>query len=69
MPHRAGTMTDARLGDRDQGVAPGIVLGCQAKWGGPDTPAAPHPTHHRGATVQENPFPQVRIPCPSSPWP
>ena len=53
-------MTDAGLGDRDQGVAPGIILGCQAKWGGPDTPAASHPTHHhRGTTVQGNPFPQA----------
>ena len=66
VPHSAGTMTDAGLGDGDQGEAPGIVLGCQAKWGGPDTPAAPHPTHCQGATVLGNAFPQAQI--PSSPW-
>ena len=46
VPHGAGTTTDVGLEDEDQGVAPGIILGCQAEWGGPDTPAAPHPTHH-----------------------
>ena len=68
VPRSAGTTMDAGL-DGDRGAAPGIILGCQATWGGPDTPAAPNPTHHRGATVQGNPFPQARIPCPSSPQP
>ena len=45
VPCGVGTMMDTGLGDRDQGAAPGFVLGHQAEWGGPDTPAAPHPTH------------------------
>ena len=69
VPCDAGTRTDPGLGGEDQGAAPGIALGCQAKWGGADTPAAPHPTCHLGATAWGNPFPQARIPRPSSPWP
>ena len=44
VPHGAGTTTDPGLGGEDQGAAPGITLGCQAKWGVADTPAASHPT-------------------------
>ena len=44
--HSAGTTKNTGLGDGDQGAASGIILGYQAEWGGPDTPAAPHPTHH-----------------------
>ena len=69
IPHVADTMVDLELGDRDQGVAPGIILRHQAEKGGPDLPAVPHPTHHRRATpVLGNSFPQAQTPHPSSPW-
>ena len=56
------------LGDRDQGVDPGIILRHQAERGGPDSPAVLHPTHHhRGTPVWGNSFPQARTPHPSSP--
>ena len=68
IPHTADMMVDVELGNRDQGVAPGIVLGHQAKRGGPDSPMVPHPTHHcQGTPVQGNSFPQARTPHPSSP--
>ena len=68
MPCAAGRMMDVEPGHRDQGAAPGFVLRCQAKRGGPDTLAVPYPTHHhRGTPVQGNSSPQVRTPHPSSP--
>ena len=68
MPFTAGTMMDVGPGHGDQGVAPGIVLRCQAKRGEPDTPVVPHPTYcHGGTTVQRNSFPQAQTPHPSSP--
>ena len=57
---------DPGLGGEDRGAAPGATQGHQVKWGGADTPAAPHPTCHQGATVWGNPFPQARTPHPSS---
>ena len=48
--------------------APGTAPGCQIIGVGVDTPAAPYPTHHRGATVG-NLCPQARTPHPSSPQP
>ena len=45
MPHVEDTMMDVELGNRDRGAAPGVILRCQAKRGGPDTPAVPHQTH------------------------
>ena len=56
------------LGEEDQGAGQSAAPGCQAIGVGADTPAAPHPTHHQGATVG-NLCPQVRTPCPSSLWP
>ena len=41
------TMMDVELGDRDRGVALGIILRHEAKRGGPDTPVVPYPTHCR----------------------
>ena len=55
----AATRMDLGLGGENQGAAPSTAPGHQVKWGGVDTPAAPHPTHHRGATVWRNPFPSL----------
>ena len=52
----------------DPGATPGAAPGCRVIGIGVDTLAAPHPTHPQGATVG-NPYPLVRTPCPSSPWP
>ena len=68
MLRTAGIMIDVEPGHRDQGVAPGVILRCQAKRGGPDTPVVPHPAHHhRGTMVWRNSFPQAWRPHPSSP--
>ena len=64
-----GTMMDVEPGHGDRGVAPGVILRCQAKRGVPDTPMVLHPTHcHRGTTVLRNSFPQAWMTHPSSTW-
>ena len=56
--HRVATRTHPGPGEEDPGAAPGAIPGCQVIGIGTDTPAAPHPTCHQGATVG-NPYPQA----------
>ena len=64
---RAATREHPGPGE-DPGVTPDITPGCQVLGIGANTPAAHHPTRCQDATVG-NPYPQVPIPCPSSPQP
>ena len=59
MLHVVDMMMDVELGDRDQGVAPGIVLRCQTKRDGPDTPAAPQHTAAKVPLCGRTLFPKL----------
>ena len=56
--HGVATRMHPGPGGEDQGAAPGTTPGHQVIGVGADTPAAPHPSCHQGATVG-NPFPQA----------